>query len=97
MRQMNIARYARFEDHNWLCCWNGDALVERLLLESFIITGEAVRLLGCRTFAAGGGKEKKGSKGGGTRDPPKVSTLSKADNFFSKEKSIKTPTIKNTL
>ena len=66
-------------------------------MRSFIITGEAVRLLGCRTFAAGGGKEKKGSKAGETRDAPKASTLSKADNFFSKEKSIKTPTIKNTL
>ncbi|KAJ9679018.1 hypothetical protein PVL29_021052 [Vitis rotundifolia] len=95
MREMNIARYARFEDHNWLCCWNGDALGKDMAMNciesmrSFIITGEAVRVLGCRTFAAGGGKEKKGSKGGGTRDAPKASSsLSKADNFFSKEKSI---------
>ncbi|KAJ9685610.1 hypothetical protein PVL29_017592 [Vitis rotundifolia] len=55
-------------------------------MRSFIITREAVR-----------GMEKTSSKGGGTRDAPKAPTLSKADNFFSKEKSIKTPTIKNTL
>ncbi|VFQ61598.1 unnamed protein product [Cuscuta campestris] len=38
---------------------------------------EIARVIGCRTFAAGGGKAKKGSKGGGATDGPKVSSLSK--------------------
>lgn len=45
-------------------------------VRSIIITREAVRLVGCRTFAVGG-KAKKGSKGGGPSDAPKASTLSK--------------------
>ncbi|WKA04256.1 hypothetical protein VitviT2T_022311 [Vitis vinifera] len=45
-------------------------------VRSIIITREAVRLVGCRTFAVGG-KAKKGSKGGGASDAPKASTLSK--------------------
>ena len=44
-------------------------------VRSIIITKEAVRLVGCRTFAVGG--KKKGSKGGGAGDAPKGSTLSK--------------------
>ncbi|KAK9281476.1 hypothetical protein L1049_004379 [Liquidambar formosana] len=46
-------------------------------LRSIIITKEAVGLVGRRTFSAGGGKAKKGSKGGGASDAPKASTLSK--------------------
>lgn len=43
-------------------------------VRGIIITREAVRLAGCRTFAVGG--KKKGSKGGAS-DAPKGSTLSK--------------------
>ncbi|KAF8399894.1 hypothetical protein HHK36_015764 [Tetracentron sinense] len=46
-------------------------------LRSIIISKEAAGVLGHRTFAAGGSKAKKGSKGGGAGDTPKVSTLSK--------------------
>ncbi|XP_043725175.1 uncharacterized protein LOC122671797 isoform X2 [Telopea speciosissima] len=43
----------------------------------YMISKEAVGMVGCRTFAAGGGKAKKGSKGGAAADAPKASTLSK--------------------
>ncbi|XP_042502574.1 54S ribosomal protein L37, mitochondrial-like [Macadamia integrifolia] len=43
----------------------------------YIISKEAVGIVSRRTFAAGGGKAKKGSKGGGAGDAPKGSTLSK--------------------
>ncbi|KAJ4972771.1 hypothetical protein NE237_005945 [Protea cynaroides] len=43
----------------------------------FMISKEAVGMVGCRTFSAGGGKAKKGSKGGAAGDGPKASTLSK--------------------
>ncbi|KAJ4951274.1 hypothetical protein NE237_028106 [Protea cynaroides] len=42
-----------------------------------IISKKVVQLVSCRTFAAGGGKAKKGSKGGATGVGPKASTLSK--------------------
>ncbi|KAK9272843.1 hypothetical protein L1049_003221 [Liquidambar formosana] len=45
-------------------------------LRSIIITKEAVGVVGRRTFAAGGGKAKKGSKGCGASDAPKASTFS---------------------
>eukprot|EP00262_Sarcandra_glabra_P014083 TRINITY_DN4036_c0_g1_i1.p1 TRINITY_DN4036_c0_g1~~TRINITY_DN4036_c0_g1_i1.p1 ORF type:complete len:134 (+),score=25.74 TRINITY_DN4036_c0_g1_i1:129-530(+) len=47
------------------------------LSRRIIITNEAVAALGSRSFAAGGGKSKKGSKGGGSANSPKASTLSK--------------------
>ncbi|OVA20465.1 Ribosomal protein L37 [Macleaya cordata] len=46
-------------------------------LRSLIITKEAVGVLGRRTFAAAGGKAKKGGKGGGAGDAPKASSLTK--------------------
>ncbi|XP_059655983.1 uncharacterized protein LOC132302984 [Cornus florida] len=45
-------------------------------LRSIIIIQEEVKV-GIRTFAVGGGKAKKCSKGGGAADAPKSSTLSK--------------------
>nr|GMD56974.1 54S ribosomal protein L37, mitochondrial-like [Ipomoea batatas]GMD58818.1 54S ribosomal protein L37, mitochondrial-like [Ipomoea batatas] len=45
-------------------------------LKSVVIPKEIAGVIGCRTFAAGGGK-KKGSKGGAAADAPKVSSLSK--------------------
>ncbi|KAF8408383.1 hypothetical protein HHK36_007533 [Tetracentron sinense] len=42
-----------------------------------MIGAGSARVLGCRTYAAAGGKAKKGSKGGGAGDTPKASTLSK--------------------
>ncbi|XP_031407332.1 uncharacterized protein LOC116215669 isoform X2 [Punica granatum] len=47
------------------------------LLRSSISNKEAVGILFRRNFAAGGGKAKKGSKGGGAGDAPKASSLSK--------------------
>ncbi|KAL3526149.1 hypothetical protein ACH5RR_014521 [Cinchona calisaya] len=46
-------------------------------LRTNLIPKEVVGVGGCRTFSAGGGKTKKGSKGGGAADAPKESTLSK--------------------
>lgn len=46
-------------------------------LKSTIFRREEVRVLFRRTFAAGGGKAKKGGKGGAAGDAPKASTLSK--------------------
>uniref|UniRef100_A0A5B7B4U6 Large ribosomal subunit protein mL54 n=1 Tax=Davidia involucrata TaxID=16924 RepID=A0A5B7B4U6_DAVIN len=46
-------------------------------LRSITISKEVVGVVGRRTFSAGGGKAKKGSKGGGAADAPKASTLSK--------------------
>ncbi|XP_043695641.1 54S ribosomal protein L37, mitochondrial-like [Telopea speciosissima] len=43
----------------------------------YIIPKEAVGMMSRRTFAAGGGKAKKGSKGGAAGDAPKASILSK--------------------
>ncbi|KAK6935275.1 Ribosomal protein L37, mitochondrial [Dillenia turbinata] len=40
-------------------------------------TRGAIEILGCRTFAVGGGKAKKGSKTGAAGDVPKASTLGK--------------------
>ena len=42
----------------------------------------------------GGGKVNEGSKGGGVNNAPKAPTLSKCESVYSKEKSIKAPTIK---
>ncbi|CAK9161716.1 unnamed protein product [Ilex paraguariensis] len=44
---------------------------------SITIPKEVVGVVGRRTFASGGGKAKKGSKGGGAADAAKASTLSK--------------------
>ncbi|KAL2505315.1 Uncharacterized protein Adt_20936 [Abeliophyllum distichum] len=46
-------------------------------LRSTTILKDVIGVVGRRTFAAGGGKAKKGSKGGGAADAPKTSTLSK--------------------
>ncbi|KAF5746949.1 Mitochondrial ribosomal protein L37 isoform 1 [Tripterygium wilfordii] len=46
-------------------------------LGGFIPIKEIGGLLGRRTFSAGGGKAKKGSKGGGASDAPKASILTK--------------------
>ncbi|CAH9074143.1 unnamed protein product [Cuscuta epithymum] len=45
-------------------------------LKSVTFPTEMARVVACRTFAVGG-KAKKGSKGGGAADGPKVSSLSK--------------------
>ena len=47
------------------------------LFGSQIVGNEAVGLVFRRTFAAAGGKAKKGSKGGAAADAPKASSLSK--------------------
>ncbi|XP_057982773.1 large ribosomal subunit protein mL54-like [Malania oleifera] len=46
-------------------------------LRSLVLGKESTEFGGCRTFSAGGSKAKKGSKGGGSSDAPKASTLSK--------------------
>lgn len=46
-------------------------------LKTAITDKEAIGLVLRRTFAAGGGKAKKGSKGGAAGDAPKASSLSK--------------------
>lgn len=46
-------------------------------LQGSVIPKELIRVVGTRTFAAAGGKAKKGSKGGAASTAPKASTLSK--------------------
>ncbi|PIA51365.1 hypothetical protein AQUCO_01100292v1 [Aquilegia coerulea] len=46
-------------------------------LRNLIFTKEPICMVARRTFAAGGAKSKKGSKGGAASDAPKASTLSK--------------------
>ncbi|XP_057791775.1 54S ribosomal protein L37, mitochondrial-like [Salvia miltiorrhiza] len=46
-------------------------------LKSITTSNEVFKVVGCRTFAAGGAKTKKGSKGGAAGDAPKASLLSK--------------------
>ncbi|XP_027148548.1 39S ribosomal protein L54, mitochondrial-like [Coffea eugenioides] len=46
-------------------------------LRSAGVPKEVLGVGGCRTFSAGSGKAKKGSKGGAAADAPKESTLSK--------------------
>ncbi|KAG8366797.1 hypothetical protein BUALT_Bualt16G0005100 [Buddleja alternifolia] len=46
-------------------------------VRSTTILKEAFQVVGRRTFAAGGAKAKKGSKGGAAGDAPKTSSLSK--------------------
>ncbi|XP_075511484.1 large ribosomal subunit protein mL54 [Primulina tabacum] len=46
-------------------------------LQGTVVPKELVRVVGNRSFAAGGGKAKKGSKGGAASTAPKASTLSK--------------------
>ncbi|KAK6913020.1 Ribosomal protein L37, mitochondrial [Dillenia turbinata] len=46
-------------------------------LRNLTHTRRAIGIGGSRTFAVGGGKAKKGSKGGAAGDAPKASTLSK--------------------